>query len=303
MNRAARRQEQRAARRRKAPPQHHQRRRATAGRSVARPVAVNAAWLAAVRARIEQSDALGRLARGHGLSPDAYLTRVDAHLHRILAAADIFIGVGGPQLALALIEGRLRNIHEKRRVVSADYLEPDEAAIVAEQHRLQGLVRPFRRSLEARLYDIPPDAPAGRFPIYGYLSADTDGGPGFGRFGGNAIRLRPEVTARAHFVFGDSLGEIHREDIDDGHGTTAPAPITAPSFVATRLAAGEDPLAVASVDDVAPWCEAQIFGPVTLADMRELLLACEPPAETAATLSRLGIAWRVVPLTAPYRRW
>ena len=124
-------------------------------------------------------------------------------------------------------------------------------------------------------------------------------------YGGVAIRLRrASVGPRTTITGGDTGVRFSHRAIEGG---LIPSPLLAPSF-RSFLVGSEgsgpnwnsmgiplptDPLLLTSVDDLTDYFEAQVHGgPITVADIEEVVFAREPDDETIAALAEARIPWR-----------
>jgi hypothetical protein len=122
-----------------------------------------------------------------------------------------------------------------------------------------------RAEIEQRHFGYSLDLPVEQRPIYGYLSAQTDGDATHGhlildQYGEVAIRLKDEVKRRTTFCAGDSLGS---------QVGIQPAPLLAPEIKAFGSVCDLDVLP--PLDALIPYVEAQYHGGVSLAEVAEVV--------------------------------
>lgn len=241
-------------------------------------------WKAA--AAVVHSEVADRVAQQHQISADVWSNQVEICLAAQLADAEIRVRMRPNGFAGFVREGRYITQFERPGVGGGA------------KHRA------IRTLVEHTVMGVPPDcAPADR-PVYGYLSGSNEASPALQQYGPVVLHLKPSVERRATFTGADSLDFVVHAAFSEP--SIVPAPLSRPTrtalpahdvFVAvhgpspTLGRIDVDPLARQGFGDLTSYgyAEAQIFGGLTLADVRAFTVTLNAAID-AQVLKRLGEA-------------
>ncbi len=229
-------------------------------------------WRQAVRAY--HRDQFVAFAHGHGVPFDEYVNEALTRLRMWAATTRIRIRMDYDTVETFLIDGRYRTQFE---IGSSG-----------------GAYTPARRTLvEHTAFGIPPGARPQDRPVYGYCKGSNESHPNVIKYGDVVLELRPDVTHRATFTFGDSLDDIA---FFSPLPPFCPRPLSRPGTLA--LNAGRDVLAVGELWQATNcgYIEAQVFGALTARDVATVVytLKLEPTEAMKEEMANLGINWRTV---------
>ncbi|CAK0763363.1 hypothetical protein CCP3SC1AL1_320005 [Gammaproteobacteria bacterium] len=187
------------------------------------------------------------------ISAKEAISRYQKGVESMMQDCNVNIRLNSKTLSKILEKGEFLNQHEIRH--SGGIYDPK-----------------FRRQYESAIFGLKKDSPAKRFPIYGYLTSKTGktGTHNLKQYGNIIVQLKDDVKLRSSFTQGDSHDRKH----------IAPSLISNPKYysldpykpkILKKLYKGEK----ASISDEETYFEAQVFGGVSLKDIKSIKLRGE----------------------------
>jgi hypothetical protein len=253
-------------------------------------------WVAAAHA--VHAEVGERLAQQHQVSVATWQRRVDAWLASQFEAVEIRVRMRSPGFGGFVHDGRYVTQFERPGVSGG-----------AKHHALRTLV-------EHTVLGVPPDCAPRDRPVYGYLSNSDESSPALQQYGPVILHLKPSVMRRATFTGADSFDFAVHAALGDP--CLIPAPVGRPAstalpaydiFVATHATPPTfgrldvDPLGHTGFGDLTSYgyAEAQIFGGLSLADVRAVTITLNAAVEPQllAELDEIGVGWIMTPGDQP----
>lgn len=246
---------------------------------------------------------------GKQITSEEYVSRIEAHLKKVLTDTDICVRVTPANLANVLNDGAYKSVFETGKSGAGAYNEKKRKGYYLEQ----------RRHAERDMFGIDDSETSGR-PVYGYIAGRGKGldpdNWGLEQYGSTAIVLKDSVRERTTFTTGDSLdngysGGAYMYKMPDGTmleaGRCAPSPIDDPKAVSMFTLDMKDILTEIENDypdeyshgyadprfERGGYWEAQISGGFSLDDIKEVVFTEDPPQSTMDLLTKRGIVWRL----------
>jgi hypothetical protein len=134
----------------------------------------------------------------------------------------------------------------------------------------------LRIEIEAKVLGVPVGAGDAERPRYGYMQGSTETGTTINQYGKILVRFRDGVRDRATTTFGDSMGSTRVGE----RASLAPESLLAPDLPCRF--SDQDVVDTAGLADSCDqgyrYAEAQIYGPLTPADIREVVFCAGLPA-------------------------
>lgn len=225
--------------------------------------------------------AIARFARKQEKNLAEYRGHLREHLATLSTQLELWMRISSESLTSVLQEGRFSNMFGDDRYWPR---EGFKGSLVQAQEK--------RKQLELLSLGIPLDAPSTDRPCYGYCLDDPDGRPMLPLdlhpvYGRIAVRFRSSVRRRTTLSFWLKEPQM----FVGADPMLRPTERIWPWFLADI-----DPLDYDSFDQFTPFLEAQIYGPLTIEHIEEVVLL--PPWKEDTDLIRMmdaaDISWRHV---------
>lgn len=210
---------------------------------------------------------LRRRAEEAGMTVDAFKGALEDHLRELLSDATLAKRITAPDMIQALQDGRFKSLFETGRSGGAP-------------------MPSYRATKEQLMFGYPRGMSPERRPIYGYLYPVGDDPPYAlsGQYGRVRVVFKDSLKDRTTFILDDSLNAIP---------AMAPSPVKDPKWYSHQIASS-GPLEFTTLNEVAPYAEAQYHGGVTLADIARVDFhpgAADRWPELVDLLDELNIPW------------